>query len=89
MFLAFTEFGIDPESRGNVVLWDQNNTPISPQIFSVVVLQYLQSNSFAIKIGIKSDPNEPLLVQVSPFILTHILLEKKRTTKKKMFESLK
>lgn len=50
---------------GNVQILDNNDIPISEEIFPVLVLQYLYCSSFGIKLCIKSDPNEPFLVQVS------------------------
>lgn len=63
-FLALTAFGLDPDSMGNTLLFDNTNTQISEDIFRVIVPQFLRCNNFAIKMGLKSDANEPLIVQV-------------------------
>lgn len=39
--VALTEFDVDPESMGNVSLWDPQNTSISKELYGVIVLQYL------------------------------------------------
>lgn len=63
-FLALTEFEIDPDSMENVVIYDDENTLITPELFSVLVPQFLACNKFSIKLIMKSDPNESLLVPV-------------------------
>lgn len=62
---ALSAFDIDKDSIGSVMMWDSNDTPISPEIFHLVVLQFLHCSNFSIKLGLASDPNEPLLVHVS------------------------
>lgn len=64
MISTLIGFEIDPESMGNMFLWDGNDTEISQNVFRVTVLQYLHSNSFSIKMCLKSDPIEPLIVHV-------------------------
>lgn len=64
LFLALFAFGLDPDAMGNVSLLGENNQPIPKEKFPVVVLQYLNCSHFFIKIAIKSDANEPLIVQV-------------------------
>lgn len=69
LFLALIAFGLDPDGMGNANLLGENNEPITEEIFPVIVLQYLNCSHFLIKIAIKSDANEPFIVQV---LLTQI-----------------
>lgn len=63
--LALVKFELDPDCMANVLLWDNNGTPISKDIFEILMMQYINSNSFTIKMCVKSDVNESSVVQVS------------------------
>lgn len=69
LFSALIAFGLDPDIMGNANLLGENNQPITEEVFPVIVLQYLNCSHFFIKISIKSDANEPFIVQV---LLTQI-----------------
>lgn len=49
---------------GNATLLDENNKPIAEEKFPLIVQQFLNCSHFSIKIAIKSDANEPVIVQV-------------------------
>lgn len=68
---VLVSFQINPDMIGNVLLWDAHNTSIPRELFSLIILQYMHCNCFSIKIGLKSDPNEPILVEVS-VLVSHI-----------------
>lgn len=63
-FSAMIAFDLDPDLIGNATLLGENNIPISEDKFPVIVRQYLSCGHFCIKIAIKSDANEPFIVQV-------------------------
>lgn len=55
--VALQKFGYDPTQSANVFIFDEYNTPISPEMFPIVVKQYIDSSSFYLKLVFTMDEN--------------------------------
>lgn len=65
IFPALRAFDLDSDINANVLMWDPDNAPISIENFGLTVAQYMNCNSFHIKLAIVSDTDEDGLTLVS------------------------
>lgn len=71
---ALVKFGLNADIMGDVLLFDNDNTQITKDIFQIIAPQFIRCPHFGLKMGLKSDTNEPFIVQVLFSIMTIILL---------------
>lgn len=71
---------------GNAVLFDKEDVQITEDKFEVIVRQYMRCSNFLIKIAIKADANEPMIVQVHE---NNLFMSPNQSKKKFILKDLK